>query len=311
MPVNPPPAPTLSGDLVTIHRLLQSPTQLARRLRTLDDMRFVADKILTQRFRSAGGAVLYEVSEPITTSRPVEAVSPGSTYPYAPALDGAAALAAVQNWGQATRLTDAAIKRRIRGGDELDRVLRKVMNTVIQKIDALAIAAVASAVSATVDADTYGGAWNGATPNILRTLEVAKAAIVDLDMGYVPDTLLLSTEMYAIMASDEKVNNLRRRETTDNPIYGGEVEMIDDLVVVKAPATRLPTADVWVLDSKQLGGMADETEVDPGYVAAEMGVQIQTERVAKADAWDVWARRLTVPVVQEPGAAVRIIDAKD
>lgn len=311
MPVNPPGAPTLSGDLLTIHRLLQSPTQLQRRLRTLEDMRFVADKILTQRFRSAGGAVLYEVSEPITTSRAVEAVSPGSTYPYAPALDGAAALAAVQNWGQATRLTDAAIKRRIRGGDELDRVLRKVMNTVIQKIDALAIAAVASAVAATVDADTYGGAWNGATPNILRTLEVAKAAIVDLDMGYVPDTLLLSTEMYAIMASDEKVNNLRRRETTDNPIYGGEVEMIDDLVVVKAPATRLPTADVWVLDSRQLGGMADEAEVDPGYVVAEMGVQVQTERVAKADAWDVWARRLTVPVVQEPGAAVRIIDAKD
>lgn len=311
MPVNPPAAPTLSGDLLTIHRLLQSPTQIERRLRTLADMRFVADKILPQRFRSAGGAVLYEVSEPITTTRPVQAVSPGSGYPYAPALDGAAALAAVQNWGQATRLTDAAIKRRARGGDELDRVLRKVLNTVITKIDTIAIAAVASAVTATVDADTYGGAWNGSTPNILRTLEAAKAAIVDLDMGYVPDTLLLSSEMYAIMVSDEKVNNLRRRETTDNPIYGGEIEMIDDLVVVKAPATRLPSADVWVLDSSQLGGMADETEADPGYVVAEMGVQVQTERVAKADAWDVWGRRITVPVIQEPGAGVRIVDAKD
>ncbi|MFI7468141.1 hypothetical protein [Nonomuraea sp. NPDC049646] len=311
MPVNPPQAPSLSGDLVTIHRLLQSPTQLQRRLRTLADMRFVADKILTQRFRSSGGAVLYEVSEPITTSRPVEAVSPGSTYPYAPALDGAAALAAVQNWGQATRLTDAAIKRRVRGGDELDRVLRKVMNTVIQKIDALAIAAVASAVSATVDADNFGGAWNGTTPNVLRTIEAAKAAIRDLDMGYEPDTILLSSEMYAILASDDKVNNLRRRETTDNPIYGGDIEMIADLVVVTAPAARLPTNDVWVLDSTQLGGMADETDADPGYVVAEMGVQVQTERVAKADAWDVWARRLTVPVVQEPGAAVRIVDAKD
>jgi hypothetical protein len=217
----------------------------------------------------------------------------------------------VQDWGQATRLTDAAIKRRIRGGDELDRVLRKVLNTVIQKIDSLAIAAVASAVTQTIDADNYGGAWNGTTPNILRTLEAAKAFVVDLDMGYVPDTLLLSTEMYAIMVSDEKVNNLRRRETTDNPIYGGEVEMIDDLVVVKAPATRLPTADVWVLDSTQLGGMADETGADPGYVMAEMGVQVQSERIARANAWDIWARRLTVPVVQEPGAAVRIIDAKD
>ncbi|GAA3027257.1 hypothetical protein GCM10017559_61690 [Streptosporangium longisporum] len=311
MPVNPPGAPTLSGDLVTIHRLLKSPTQLQRRLRTLRDMRFVADKILTQRFRSSGGAVMYEVSEPITTSRPVEAVSPGSTYPYAPAYDGAAALAAVQDWGQASRLTDAAIKRRIRGGDELDRVLRKVLNTVIQKIDALAISAVASAVTATLDADLHGGAWNGPTPNILRTLEAAKAYISDLDMGYTPDSVLMSSEMYAIMVSDEKVNNLRRRETSDNPVYGGEVEMIDDLVVVKAPAARLPSSDVWVFDSTQLGGMADETEVDPGYVVAEMGVQVQTERIARANSWDIWGRRLTVPVIQEPGAGLRITNAKD
>ncbi|MFS1304432.1 hypothetical protein [Streptosporangium longisporum] len=274
-------------------------------------MRFVADKILTQRFRSSGGAVMYEVSEPITTSRPVEAVSPGSTYPYAPAYDGAAALAAVQDWGQASRLTDAAIKRRIRGGDELDRVLRKVLNTVIQKIDALAISAVASAVTATLDADLHGGAWNGPTPNILRTLEAAKAYISDLDMGYTPDSVLMSSEMYAIMVSDEKVNNLRRRETSDNPVYGGEVEMIDDLVVVKAPAARLPSSDVWVFDSTQLGGMADETEVDPGYVVAEMGVQVQTERIARANSWDIWGRRLTVPVIQEPGAGLRITNAKD
>ncbi|GAA3251649.1 MULTISPECIES: phage major capsid protein [Nonomuraea] len=311
MPVNPPGAPTLAGDLLTIHRLLQSPEQLRRRLRTLDDMRFVADQILTQRWRSSGGAVLFEVSEPIMTSRPVEPVSPGSTYPYAPTADGAAGLSAVQDWGQASRLTDAAIKRRVRGGDELDRVLRKILNTVIAKIDALAIAAVASAVTNTVNADTYGGAWNGTTPNILRTLEAAKAFIADLDMGYEPDTVLLSSEMYAIMVSDDRVNNLRRRETTDNPIYGGDVEMIDDLVVVKAPAARLPAADVWVLDSRQLGGMADEVGADPGYVMAEMGVQVQSERIARANAWDIWARRLTVPVVQEPGAAVRITNTKD
>ncbi|MFC7591031.1 hypothetical protein ACFQYP_50600 [Nonomuraea antimicrobica] len=114
-------------------------------------------------------------------------------------------------------------------------MLRKVINTVLIKVDSLAISAVASAVTQTVDADTYGGAWNSSAANVLRTLEIAKAFLVDLDMGYEADTLLLSSEMYAIMVSDEKVNNLRRRETLDNPIYGGEVEMIDDLVVVKAP----------------------------------------------------------------------------
>ena len=311
MPVNPPGAPSLTGDLLTIHRLLQQPTQIRRRLRTLADMRFVADRILTQRLRSSGGAVLYEVSEPIVNARPVEAVPPGSEYPRAVTAEGAAALAAVSKWGQSTRLTDERIKRHIYPGDELDRVLRKVVNSVVTKVDAVAIAAVASAVTATIDADTYGGAWNGTTPQILRTIEAAKAAILDLDMGYNPDTILMSSNKYAIMASDEKVAALRRREATDNPIYSGSIDVIDGLKVVVAPASRLPSDDVWVLDSQELGGMADEADVDPGYTVDEMAVQVQSARVAQNDAWDIWGRRITVPVVMEPGAGIRIVDTID
>lgn len=307
MPVNPPAPPSLSGDLLNIHRLLQSPTQIQRRLRTLKDMRFVSDQILTQRLRSSGGAVLYEVSEPIINARPVEAVTPGSEYPRAVTADGAAALAAVSKWGQSTRLTDERIKRRVRGGDELDRVLRKVVNSIVTKVDSVTIAAVASAVTATVNATTYGGVWTG-TPLILRCIEVAKAAIIDLDMGYDPDTVLMSSTKYALMASDEKVAALRRREATDNPIYSGTVDVIDGLKVVVAPASRLPSDDVWVLDSKELGGMADEVEVDPGYTVDEMAVQVQSARIAQNDAWDIWGRRITVPVVQEPGAGIRIIN---
>jgi hypothetical protein len=69
--------PTLSGDTVSISRFLQSPQALQRRLRNYQDLRFVADQILTQRFRSQGGAVLYEQSEPFVTDRAVEGVGPG------------------------------------------------------------------------------------------------------------------------------------------------------------------------------------------------------------------------------------------
>lgn len=303
MPVNPPAAPTLSGDLLTIHRLLQSPTQIQRRLQTIQDLRFVADKILTARYRSSGGAVLYEVSEPIFNTREVESVAPGAEYPKEVTPEGAAALAAVSKWGQATQLTDERIKRNARPGDELDRVLRKVVNTIIRKIDSITISAVASAVTATSAAVDN---WDVSTANILRDIEAAEAAIEDLDMGYNPDSILMSSTKYAFMASDEKVASLRRRETSDNPIYGGEIEMLGNLKVIKAPASRLPSNDVWVFDSTQLGGMADEAEVDPGYTVGEMAVQIQSERIARRDAWEVWGRRITVPVIQEPGAAVKI-----
>src|SRR5438045_8877148 len=103
--------PTLSGDLETISRFLQSPAQVLRRLRTFADLRFVSDQLLTQRFRSQGGAVLYEQSEPFVTDRAVEAVSPGASYPYASLPTGTAAIAAIQKGGQRGLLTDEEVTR--------------------------------------------------------------------------------------------------------------------------------------------------------------------------------------------------------
>jgi hypothetical protein len=303
MPVYPPAPPSLAGDLLTIHRLLASPTQIQRRLRTIQDLRFVSDQVLTQRFRSSGGAVLYEVSEPIFNTREPEAVPAGAEYPKDVTAEGAAALAAVSKWGQGTLLTDEKIKRNARPGNEVDRVLRKVVNTIIKKVDSITISAVASAVTATQAA---GDDWVATTATILRDIELATAAIEDLDMGYHPDSILLSSTKYAYMASDEKISTLRRREATDNPIYGGDIEMLGDLKVIRAPASRLPSNDVWIFDSTQLGGMADEGETDPGYTVDEMAVQVQSERIATRDAWEVWGRRITVPVVQEPGAGIKL-----
>jgi len=303
MPTFPPAAPTLSGDLLTIHRLLQDPTRLQRRLRTITDLRFVSDQILTQRFRSSGGAVLYEVSEPITSNRTVESVAPGAEYPMAATPEGAAALAAVLNWGQGTLITDKEIKRTVPMGDAVDRKLRKLINSVISRVDGITMSAVGSAVTATLAATAN---WDADTATILRDLERAKAKVIDLNEGYNPDTVLMSSTKYAEMASDEKVTAIRRRETTDNPVYTGKIDVIDDLTVVTTSSANLPSDDVWVLDSTQLGGMADEVDVDPGYTVAELGVQVQTQRVPKRDSFEMWARRITVPVIQEPSSAVKI-----
>lgn len=306
MPVAyPPPPATLTGDLLTIHRMLRSPAVIQKRLQQLSDIGFVADVLLPQRFRTAGGGVAYEINEPLFTDREVTAVAPGSEYPRALPQTGQAALAYVSKWGQATELTDERIKRTLPMGGAVDWALRKVVNTVVRKVDRLAIAAIASAVTAT----TTGTDWTDSTVSkILLDIETAKAEIADLEMGYDPDMILLSTTKYAYLAADDKIATLRRRETSDNPVYGGTIETIAGLKVVKTPLGNMPggTDDVWVLDSRILGGMADEPDVDPGYATANNGVQVQTRRVAERDAWHMWARRITVPVVQEPAAATKI-----
>ncbi|MUN41412.1 phage major capsid protein [Actinomadura litoris] len=304
----PPGAPSLSGDLLTISRLLQSPAQITRRLRTFVDLRFISDQVLTQRFRTSGGAIAYEVSEPIVNTRPVESVAPGSEYPMDTPSPGTGALAAVEKWGQGTFLTDESIKRTVKGGDALDRALRKTVNTIITKVDGITMSAVGSAITATQAATGSGSnRWANATAAmILRDIELAKAQVVDLKQGYNPNIIVMSNTKYAYMASDPTIASLRRREATDNPVYNGRIEIIGDLIVVPAPLSSLPSDDVWIIDNEELGGMADEAEVDPGYAVSDMAIQVQSERKAKRDAWELWGRRLTVPVIQEPGAGIKI-----
>jgi hypothetical protein len=306
----PAPPPTLSGDLETISRFLQSPVQIRRRLRSYVDLRFVADQILTQRFNTSGGAALYELSEPFVTDRPVEAVGPGAEYPYANMPTGTAGIASVAKWGQKVPVTDEEIARNVYAGQTIDRCLRKTVNSIIKQVDGIAMAAMASAVVTAVPASGTAGTtvsnWGspGTGPRILFDILNAKAQVYKTNLGYKPDTLLVDDLHYAYMMSDTAVTNALRREDSNNPIYTGQIEIIAGLTIVVSPSTQAATP--YVLDSTQLGGMADEMDSAPGYAMDQLAVQIKSIRVEANDKWDLQGRRKTVPIVQEPGAACSI-----
>lgn len=307
MPGSYPPGPPtidLATQLMEIHQLLKSPARLRRRLRTVADSRFVADRLLTQRLRTSGGAILYETGESIYNARDIEAVAPGGEYPRDTPSTGVANLAAVSKWGQAVFMSDEKLKRSVYMGQELNRSLRKTVNTVVRHVDRLTTAAIASAVTATHAAIAV---WtDGTNARMYRDLELASAVVVDLNEGFMPDMVLMSTNNYALLVSDDHVANMRRRETRDNPIYGAGIDKIGNYTVVFTAAANLPSDDVWLFDSSELGGMADEADVDPGYATTSNGVQVQTDRIKARDGWDLWARRITVPVVLEPQAGIRI-----
>jgi hypothetical protein len=312
MPAYPPGAPTLSGNMLTIDRALQSPTYIRRALRDFRDLRFVSDQILTGRLRSSGGAVLYEQSEAFVSDRPVRAINAGSDYPIANLPPGTAALAAVAKWGQKVQLTFESVKRSQYAGMEISRALRKVVNTVVGQVDSVSLAAIGSAVTTFFNASTgtfVGGgtnnAWITGTPTMLRDILRAKAGITDLKLGYIPDTLLMRDSAAAYVMSDDKVTNALRRETRDSPIYSGEMDVIADLAILRSPSAP---ADPYIFDSTQIGSMADESEVDPGYTVDEMAIQVKAWVDNEIDGWWLQGRRITVPAVQEPGAGTRIVN---
>lgn len=303
--------PTLSGDLETISRFLQSPTQIRRRLRDFRDLRFVSDQILTQRFRTNGGAALYELSEPFVSDRAVEAVGAGAEYPFANIPTGTAAIAAVSKWGQKVRVTDEEIARNVYAGQLIDRNLRKVVNSIIQQVDSITMSAIQSAITTVGAADqvTASAAWTAATPTILRDILLAKAKVFGKNLGYKPDTLLVSDTMYAYLMSDTAITNALRRETTDNPVYSGTIEVVAGLTIVVAGqnSSSFVSQGPIVLDSTQLGGMADEQDTAPGYAVSDLAVEVKSIRLDANDAWDLQGRRKTVPVVQESGAMCQVL----
>jgi hypothetical protein len=180
--------------------------------------------------------------------------------------------------------------------------MRKVVNSIISQVDAITMSLISSAITQTIAAGT---AWTAASPTILRNILLAKGVVAKLNLGYNPDMLVVNDDQYAYLLTDASLTNMWRRETEANPVTTGDLgQRIGGLRIVVSPALASGTA--YVLDSTQLGAMADEVDGAPGYATSDQGVQIKAIRNEKSDSWDLQGRRKTVPVVQEPGAGIKI-----
>lgn len=302
--IYPPAPPSISGDMLTISRFLNSPPTVQRRLRTLAENRFIADVLLTGRYETSGGSLLYEQSESMYTSKAPKAVNAGGEYPRSPATPGPAALAGVTKWGQDVPITDEHVHRY--GRRAVDVAMIKVVNFLTKQVDSVALAAIAAAVTASAAA-TGGGNWSGASADPLLDLTLAAANIVALDQGYDPDTVVVSDINYARLISNSKIVAGLARESDSSVTLSGNVLTVAGLRILRTNNLPVPTTAL-VLDSSMLGGLAYERLESPEYQGDPAnGVESWTRRDPDAnDQWLVRGRRPVVPVVQEPGAAYKI-----
>lgn len=298
----PAPAATISGDNVTISRFLNNPTVIARRLRDLLEQRYIADTLLSGRFPVSGGAVSYETGEAIGTGDNPKAVAPGAEYPLANPQTGTASIAKTVKWGQDALVTDEAVKRRAM--DPVNRALIKLANQNVTYVDSVALAAIASAVTATAGAPATAALMTA--QQWITTVMLAKQNIVALNQGYNPDTVVLDDLAWGYAMGAFIGAGLTPRESADTPLLTGSFPTILGMRWLATP--NIPTANVGlVLDSEQLGGMADEDLGGPGYVKVlGQGVEVKTIRQDENDRWRLRARRVTVPVVVEPAAGRKI-----
>lgn len=298
-----PPARVTGPSTVEIHHLLKSPALVSRRIRSLLDQRYIADALLTGRFKAVGGSILYETGEPIFTADDPEAVAPGAGYPMTKVTAGELASARTSKWGQDTPVTDEAISRL--GINPVDRAFTKLVNQSVRFVDSAALGVIASKITRQFDVTASGnpGVWTTGDA-IVEGVMLAKASITSLDEGFDPNVIVLSDIQWARAIARLNASGLLPREQ-GNPLVTGAWP--EALGLTWMSTNHSPTTDPILVDNTQLGGMADEEIGGPGYTRQDgVGVETKVIRDDDNDQYKLRARRTTVPVVLEPNAGVVI-----
>lgn len=307
MPNTYPAAPAkVVDDALVVHRLLKSPTLIAKRVQTLLSQRYIADAILTGRYSAVGGSIAFESGEPIGTPEEPREISAGAEFPIINIGGGALSTLPVTSWGQDALVTYKAINRMTM--DPVNRALRRLANANVMKVDKVALGVVASAVPTYTNVTAPWGESVSADV-VLRTVMLAKTDVDHSGEGYDADQVVLDPVTYVnVMLSFVRAGYLPKEAATDNPVLTGDFPSIAGLTWLSSPHALPGT--VLVQDSGALGGMADEPTNDPGYVASSAPgtapVLVKSINEDVPERYRLRARRDTVPVVVEPGAGRKI-----
>lgn len=291
-----------------VHRLLNSPRLIARRVADLANQKFIADYLLAGRFTATAGGVFYDdQGQQIYAPDNPRAIPAGGEYPLTVMTEGELQAAKTVKWGLDTEVYDERINAL--GLQPVNAALQRMVNSTIRYVDGVALAVIASKATRTVAA---GAAWTTGA-QIVESILLAKATgdsgTAASDFAYDMNTVVLKPIAHAKVLAYLINGGLLPRESAN--VVAGATAPVDALGLTWATSYNVPFSDPILVDRDQLGGMADENIGSPGYARAGNGVGVETkvQRLVGSDDRDGYrgrCRRVCVPVVTDPNAAIRI-----
>lgn len=290
----PPAPPTVAGTNITVNAFLQTPTRVQRAIEALTLQRFIADAIFAGGPAVAGGSVMYDQMlgpDDIFTAREVQEIEPGSEFPILNTGERMPLVAVARKYGGEIMLTDEAIRRDNR--PLLAREMTRLRNTIIRRVDTVAMAALGAAPVQTMVAS---GDWSLAATDIVADLATAAGMVSRLDMGYVADTVLVNPDQTLDLMKDKDLRDAMPRERTDGLIRTGNLGRVLGLDFIES--NRVAAGTVWVLQRRIAGSISDEV---PLYARPIRDDRRETTFIHGA--------RVVVPYVTDPKAVVRITGA--
>lgn len=286
----PPPPPTVSGNLITVDQYLNTPTRIIRTLQRLTLQRFLAEMIFGPGPRAASGSVIYDqlTANDLFMKDDVELIEPGMDYPILTDERPTPKVATVGKWGGRVFVTDEQRDRN--ATDVLARQLTKLANTIVRKVDTIAIATLNAAPILTF----VGTDWTAAADNvILSQLVDAFSLVNDPDLGYEIDTVLLNPTQAADMLKNKSLREALGPSAQEAIVRGANMGNLLNADFYKS--NRVAAGTGYALMRRMVGGISDEVPQ-----------QAKTYRTEQNDrTWVQGARRL-VPYVTDPLCVVKL-----
>lgn len=303
-----PPAPVVSGTNITVSYLVNNPEFVQRTLRSLVLKKLIGDKLLGGRLDVTGsGAAIFETGEDIFVNDVAEIIAELAEYPLTDDTDPTLSVFTTDKYGLAIDIPDVYVKRnRI---DIVSKKLVKLSNRIVYGFDARVLSAIGSAVTATQGAVA---AWDGSgdTPDQLLDVLLAGAVVDALEQGFSVDTIALKPVYWARLVAAMKVLQFAAMPGADNPIMTGNLVKFAGQTFLKS--NYLPSGvNVLAVDSLNLGTIMYEDQGGgyQGDYRDTAGVESKIVRLDKQDGFRIQARKVQEPVVNEPGAAVKLTGA--
>ncbi len=307
MPYPPRPGSVTTAGVRTLSRYLNDPVVLTRALRLITQQQFMSDRILRGRIVTTSGMVEYETAESIFPIGTAETIEPGGEYPLVGIGVGDVVLEAVKKNGLRTEVTLEAVMKR--ADQPIVRAQTKLANGVVQRFDTQFMGRINDAKPQMNQ--VIGATWSSGGTTILRQLETAKAAVLDRLQGYNPTAVLMDRQKYAILVSDDKVQNSLDRTSIDTEAFKGTITRVADLEIMVAPTGTTGLADPIVFDPEMLGSIvsqataAERRNGDNG-VYADSTWYGAANATGGAEFWSLAAGREALAIIQEPKAAAVI-----
>lgn len=287
----PPAPPSISGTSFTVDLYLKQPAYVQRSIEDLTNERFIADYVFAEGPPAPSGSVLYDqvTAAMLYAEREIQEIEPGGEFPLLTFPGAEPLVAEVKKWGGAFFVTDEQRDRN--RFDVLRRNLRMTTNTIIRKMDTVAIAALNAAPILTA---AGSGDWSTAATDIVADIETARSAVESQDLGYVVDTGLINPAQALDMRKDADIRAALPREDRQlNPLLSKDLAGL--LEIDWIVSNRVPAGTVYLLNRQVVGSRSDEQPLTSEVIPE------RRKQVTFVNAW-----RKVVPYVTDPKAAYKI-----